>query len=300
MTLTLAALLLAVSAQDAKFSGPQAGEKTPGFKVFDVGSRQEVDYVADGKGGPAVIVFIHELTRPGAALMRALDEYGQIKQTRGLRTRFVSLSEDRDGAERHLPNVVKSLNLKSPMGISLDGREGPGSYGLNREVMLTILVARENKVTANFAIVSPNETDAPKIKDAIDAVLKVRGPAPTGSADELREQVMKLQDEVASLREEIAALRLKLDQAGRPAPRRGEMERPKEDEQLVNLCRRLIQQRAGQEQIDAAVKDIEAYIAGNDEFKKQYVAILTRVLDLKYGNEVGQAAMRKQLEKHGK
>jgi hypothetical protein len=91
-----------------------------------------------------------------------------------------------------------------------------------------------------------------------------------------------------------------MDQAGRPAPRRAEMEKPKEDEQLVNHCRRLIQQRAGQEQIDAAVKDIEAYIGNNEEFKKQYVAILTRVLDLKYGNEIGQAAMRKQLEKYGK
>ena len=298
MTLLLAALLLA---QDAKFSGPQPGEKTPGFKVFDVGSRQEVDTVAEGKGGPALYVFIHELTRPGAALMRALDEYGQVKQARGLRTQFVVLVEDRDAAERHIPNVVKSINLKCPMGISLDGKEGPGAYGLNREVMLTILVARDNKVAANFAIVSPNETDAPKIKAAVDEILKVRGPAPTGSADELREQVMKLQEEVASLREEIAMLRMKVEQANRPAPpRRGEMEKPKEDEQLVNLCRRLIQQRADHGQIDAAVKDIEAYIGNNDDFKKQYVAILTRVLDLKYGNEIGQAAMRKQLEKYGK
>ena len=292
--MTLIAFLLSFCPQDARFSGPQPGEKTAGFKVFDLGSRQEVDYVADGKGGPTLLVFIHELTRPGAALMRALDELGQIKQARGLRTLFVSLSEDRDGAERHLPNVIKSLNLKCPMGISLDGKEGPGSYGLNREVMLTILVARDDKVTANFPIVSPNETDAPKIKAAVDEILKVRGPAPTGSADELREQVMKLQEEVASLREELAALRLKV------APRRGEMEPPREDEQLVNLCRRLIQPKATQEQIEAAVKDIEAYIAESAEFRKQYAAILGRVLDLKYGNELGQAAMRKQLEKYGK
>src|SRR6185295_3027943 len=108
------------------------GEKTAAFKVFDVGSRQDVDYVADAKGAPTLIVFIHELSRPGAALMRALDDYGQVKQVRGLRLFFVSLAEDRDGAERHLPLVVKSLNLKSPIGISLDGREGPGAYGLNR------------------------------------------------------------------------------------------------------------------------------------------------------------------------
>jgi hypothetical protein len=300
MPLVLAAALLALAPQDVKFSGPQKGEKTPGFKVFDVGSRQDVDYVADGKGAPTLLVFIHELTRPGAALMRALDEHGQIKQARGLRTRFVSLSEDRDGAERHLPNVVKSINLKCPLGISLDGKEGPGAYGLNREVMLTILVARDDKVAANFAIVSPNETDAPKIKAAVDEILRVAGPAPTGSPDELREQVMKLQEELAALREELAALKLKLEQVARPQPRRGEMERPKEDEQLVNHCRRLIQQRASQEQLDAAVKDIEAYIGTNDDLRKQYVGILTRVLDLKYGNETGQATMRKQLEKHGK
>ena len=299
MNLAIAALLLLLGAQDPKFSGPQKGEKTPTFKVFDVGTRQDMDYIADGKGAPVVLVFIHELTRPGAALMRALDDYGQIKQGRGLRTQFISLSEDRDGAERHLPQVIKSINLKCPLGISLDGKEGPGAYGLNREVMLTIVVARDNKVAANFAIVSPNETDAPRIKAAIDEILKVAAPAPTGSAEELREQVLKLQEELASLREELTALRLKLEKTPAPA-RRAEMERPKEDEALVNQCRRLIQKAATQEQLDAAVKDIEAYIGVSDELKKQYAGILTRILDLKYGNDLGQAAMRRQLEKYGK
>ncbi len=301
MNLLTATLLLALAAQDPKFSGPQKGEKTPPFKVFDVGTRAESDFVGDTKGGPTVLVFIHDLTRPAAALMRALDEYGQIKQVRGLRTFFVSLSEDRDGAERRLPAVVKSINLRCPLGISLDGKEGPGAYGLNREVMLTILVARDNLVAANFAIVSPNETDAPRIKEAIDGILRVPGPAPSGSPDELRAEVLKLREEVATLREGLAALKLKLERGGGEGrPRRGEMERPKEDDRLVGMCRRLIQPQATQEDVDAAVKDIEAYAAGNDELRKQYAAILTRVLDLKYGNEIGQAAVRKQLEKYGK
>jgi hypothetical protein len=294
MALTLA-LLFSLSLQDPKLSGPQPGEKTPGFRVFDVGSRQEADYMADGKGAPAVLVFIHELTRPGAGLMRALDENGRIKQARGLRTLFISLSEDRDGAERHLPQVIKSLNLKCPMGISLDGKEGPGSYGLNREVMLTILVARDNKVTANFAIVSPNETDAPRIKAAIDEALKAAAQALPGTPEEVR-----LREELAAAREEIAALKIQLERTGEPGPRRGEMERPKEDETLVNHCRRLIQKAATQEQLDAAVKDIEAYIGTNETLRKQYLAILGRILDLKYGNELGQAEMRRQVEKHQK
>jgi len=294
MALTLA-LLFSLSLQDPKLSGPQPGEKTPGFRVFDVGSRQEADYIADGKGAPAVLVFIHELTRPGAGLMRALDENGRIKQARGLRTLFISLSEDRDGAERHLPQVIKSLNLKCPMGISLDGKEGPGSYGLNREVMLTILVARDNKVTANFAIVSPNETDAPRIKAAIDEALKAAAQALPGTPEEVR-----LREELAAAREEIAALKIQLERTGEPGPRRGEMERPKEDETLVNHCRRLIQKAATQEQLDAAVKDIEAYIGTSETLRKQYLAILGRILDLKYGNELGQAEMRRQVEKHQK
>jgi hypothetical protein len=294
MALTLA-LLFSLSLQDPKLSGPQPGEKTPGFRVFDVGSRQEADYIADGKGAPAVLVFIHELTRPGAGLMRALDENGRIKQARGLRTLFISLSEDRDGAERHLPQVIKSLNLKCPMGISLDGKEGPGSYGLNREVMLSILVARDNKVTANFAIVSPNETDAPRIKAAIDEALKAAAQALPGTPEEVR-----LREELAAAREEIAALKIQLERTGEPGPRRGEMERPKEDETLVNHCRRLIQKAATQEQLDAAVKDIEAYIGTNETLRKQYLATLGRILDLKYGNELGQAEMRRQVEKHQK
>lgn len=296
MGMLLAALLSTLATQDPKLSGPQPGEKTSGFKVFDVGRRQELDYIAEGKGAPTVLVFIHELTRPGGALMRALDEVGRIKQARGLRTLFISLSEDRDGAERHLPQVVKSLNLQCPLGISLDGKEGPGSYGLNREVMLTILVARENKVAANFAIVAPNETDAPRIKSAIDDVLKAGAQAQPGTPEELR-----LREELAAAREEIAALRIQLEKATQGAPpRRGEMERPKEDEALVNHCRRLIQRQATQDQLDAAVKDIDAYVGTNEDLKKQYRAILTRILDLKYGNEAGQAEMRRQLEKLGK
>jgi hypothetical protein len=300
----LFAALLAAQAADEKFSGPQKGEKTAGFVVFDVGARKELDFVAEGKGAPTLLVFIHELSRPGAALLRALDDHAQVKRVRGLRTLFVSLAEDRDGAERKLPMVVKSLQLKSPLGISVDGKEGPGAYGLNREVMLTVLVARGNKVHANFAILSPNETDAPRIKAAVDEVLAVPADPPAGTPEELQAEVLRLREEVLKLREEIAALKL---QAARPAPPPGAMRRPDappaeppRDERLVGMCRRLIQQGATQEDLDAAVKDIEAYIEGREDLRRQYAEILAKVLELKYGNDLGKAVIAKQLEKHRK
>ncbi len=304
MRIAIALILLSQAAQDAKFSGPQKGEKTPGFRVFDVGTRAEADYVAEWKGAPTVLVFIHELTRPGAQLMRAIDDTGQIKQARGLKTLFVSLSDDRDGAERKLPQVIKSISLKSPVGISVDGKEGPGAYGLNREVTLTVLVARDNKVAANFALLTPNATDAPKIDAAIDEVLKVPAPPPSGTPDELKAEVLRLREQVLALSEEVARLKLQLARAA-AAPQRvmerpGAAERPREDEKLVGLCRQLIQRDATAESLESAVKEIEAYIAGNATLAKQYADILGRIAELKYGNDLGQAAIRKQLEKHRK
>jgi len=315
MQVLLAALLLLApstvegtqAAADEKFSGPQKGEKTAGFVVFDVGVRKEVDFVGEGKGAPTLLVFIHELTRPAAGLMRALDDYSQVKQARGLRSLFVSLSEDRDGAERRLPQVVKSINLRSPLGISVDGKEGPGSYGLNREISLTILVAKGDKVHANFAILSPNETDAPKIKAAIDEVLAAPAESPTGTPDELKAEILRLREELMKLKEEMALLKL---QAQRPAAPAGAMRRPgapppapaepPKDERLVGMCRRLIQPNATQEELDAAVKDIEAYIEGKDDLRRQYAEVLAKVIELKYGNDLGKAVMAKQLEKHKK
>ena len=59
-----------------------------------------------------------------------------------------------------------------PIGISPDGLEGPGVYGLNRKVALTILLGKEDRVTANFALVQPSlAADAPRIGAAIHSLL---------------------------------------------------------------------------------------------------------------------------------
>lgn len=155
-----------VAADDPVFSGPQPGEKFSPFKVLQFsGPRagEELELLAGDKTTPTVLVFVHEATRPGLQLMRPIDLYGAKLAMEGCATHFVWLTADRSKAEDYLRNARNSLNLKSPISISLDGVEGPGNYGLNRKVALTIVVAKDNKVVANFAIVQPNETDAPKV-----------------------------------------------------------------------------------------------------------------------------------------
>ena len=53
------------------------------------------------------------------------------------------------------------------MALSPDGAEGPGNYGLNKDCLMTIVTAQDNKVVANFALVQPGIADAPKVLAAL-------------------------------------------------------------------------------------------------------------------------------------
>ena len=57
------------------------------------------------------------------------------------------------------PAALKQITQHVPenvlVGISPDGREGPGNYGLNRNVAQTIIIAKDGKVLHNFAFTQP-------------------------------------------------------------------------------------------------------------------------------------------------
>jgi hypothetical protein len=190
------------AADEEVFSGPQVGEKLTGFKVLGVYGDQEgkqVDFVSAAAGKPMLLIFMHDLTRPSAALTRALGAYAQPKAKEGLHCGVVWLAADRSQTEQYLKQARQSLNLAAPVGMSLDGAEGPGSYGLNRKVALTVLVAKDNQVTANFALVQPALTDGPKILAEVAKLIDARPPtleevqqlagARNAAADRLRERL---------------------------------------------------------------------------------------------------------------
>jgi hypothetical protein len=173
------ALSAAKAADEPIFSGPQVGEKITGFKVLGVYGDQEgkeLDFVAAAAGKPTLLIFMHDLTRPSAALTRALCSYAQPKAKDGLYCAVVWLAADRSQTEEYLKRAKQSLNLTAPVGISLDGAEGPGSYGLNRKVALTVLVAKDNQVTANFALIQPALTDGPKILAEVARLIDAKPP----------------------------------------------------------------------------------------------------------------------------
>jgi len=114
---------------------------------------------------------------------RMVCEYAATKKTDGLTGGLIFLTGDATGVADWLKVATAALPKGVTVGIAEGGAEGPGAYGLNRKVQLTVLVAKDNKVTANFALVQPSaESDAPKIAEAIAAAVGAKAP----TAEELQ------------------------------------------------------------------------------------------------------------------
>jgi hypothetical protein len=284
------ALLTTARCEENVYSGPQPGEKTTPFKSVELrgeGSGKERDIIGEHKGAPTTLIFVHGVERSMAPLMTVLDEYGQERKD-ALRTEFVFLSGDRLSSQQRLPLVGQSLRLRSPMSLSADGAEGPGNYGLNKECLMTVIVARENKVAANFALVQPGMTDASKI---ISAIANTIGDTNPPAAEMLRERRGR-----GSARME----------PGQPQERQGGMtNRPRDtlpgaaptDEKLVGLLRQFIQRSNDEATVDKVLAEVEKYVGGNESLTRQTIDGWTRVLYLKYGTEYAQKAGQTWLEK---
>jgi hypothetical protein len=290
-TIILALTLLTQMSQEKVYSGPQKGEKTPGFKVVDMNSDrkgQEVDYVAEWKGAPTLIVFVHELTRPVAQLLRKLDEHRTRRAD--LRSIIVLLGEDPDKNERYAPVLQGIMKYKSVLAVSSEGKEGPGSYGLNRDVQVTVVVAKDNVVTGNWAITSPNETDAPAICKTIDDTMGFQEPKP-----DLEARVAALEKEIRELKEMVDRLLKQQPPAAKPE-RRLPGAAPK-DATLNGLMRKMINRERTNDEIDATLTEMEEYVQGKPDLEKELVDGFILLRELKYGTEHAQKVIRDYLER---
>ena len=186
------------TAQDQQFSGPLPGEKLLGFKVrgfFEPNAGKELDFVQQANGKPIILVFIHDANRQSLRFTQVLTNFSVGLE--GTHTGVVWLSDDVTDAENFLKRSGHALARKAPTGISLDGREGPGAYGLNRNVTLTVLVGKENRVSENFALVQPSiQADLPQI---LQAIAKVVGGEPATLEDLLIVSNYKLQGPLSLL-----------------------------------------------------------------------------------------------------
>lgn len=265
-TLLLIGLATSLFAADEPvFSGPQVGEKVGPFEIqLLIGEKkgEKADPVAAAKDAPTLLVFIHKVTRPSIALVRTITDYAATRKKDGLHTATVMLTGDVTETENFVKRASHALPKKNPLGVYTKGAEGPGAYGLNRNVTLTVVVANEGKATANFALIQPSvQADAMKIATAISKTLGDKKP-PT----------------------------MKDLNLGRQQP----------DATMVNLrplIVPLIQKDATPKQVEEAAQAIEAAFKKNPAMKTKVNEIANRIINAgkleNYGTPEAQAWLKK-------
>lgn len=233
------------AANEPLFSGPQVGEPLVPFEatfVFGEDAGRDVDVLESIKDAPTLLVFVHQITRPSIALTRLVIDYASTKDEDGLHSRLIFLSKDPTETEAWFRRARHALPKGvSPM-ISIDGMEGPGAYGLNRKMTLTVLVAREGKVVANFPLIQPSvQADAAKVGQAIEKALG-RDLTPTLSEMGFTERNM---------------------------PKRGPAQSPEYDGIYRQKMSPVIQKTATPEEVAAAATEVEQFAAKNPWFKQR-------------------------------
>ena len=274
---------------DPIFSGPQLGETLPRLKVTSIAGESEgrpFDPIAESKGQPITLVFIHELTRPGFGLMRAVTQFAAGRKARGMSVAVVFLTDDATATAKWSKNVQRMLSPDVKYGMSMEGKEGPGAYGLNRNVIVTVLVGNQGKVTGNFALVQPQlQVDGPKI---LEAVAAVSGGGKVPSMAELETRY-----------------------AGRSGMARGKLNsgpvkgagNTQRDPKLTGMLRSVINKQATDQEVRQAAIKVEQYVTGNEIAKRELARIVTTVVNSdrleNYGTPEAQKVLQGWLLKYG-
>jgi hypothetical protein len=163
-------------------SGPSVGTKLTPVKCYATTGAlagQEFDAAELLGNAPCALLFINELTRNTAPVLRGLDSLTTEFSILGFKSFTIMLSGDRTASEAQLKRVNGSLRAANPIALSIDGAEGPGNYALNRKAALTVIFAKEGKVTQSLALTDTGPNDVPVLRKAI---VTLTGELPTDPA----------------------------------------------------------------------------------------------------------------------
>ena len=210
---------------------------------------------------PVMLVFINGLTRPSVGLARVLMKYAESHKD--AHSALIFLSDDFPAMKARLARARHALPTRQVLGVSPDGKEGPGPYGLNRNVAMTVLVGKSGKTTANFALVQPSiQVDGPKIAKALHEAVGAAGKPPTAA---------------------------QLSQAAGMATDRRRSE-------LTGLLRRLIQKDNTEADVEAAAAALRRHLKKSPAAEKELREIVARIVSAGRLDQYGTEAAREVLK----
>jgi hypothetical protein len=261
------------AAGEPLFSGPQVGEELMPFEAQAAfGNSEKKGVLEDTTDSPILIIFVHQVTRPSIGLSRLLMQFAATKERDGLKSRLVFLTDDVTETTALLNRSRHALPPGVMPLIWTEGIEGPGTYGLNRKMTLTVLIGSKGVVTANFPLIQPSvQTDAPKIGHEIVKVLG-GSDAPT-----LREM---------GYREPRAAMR--------------QARQSEHDAIYRQMLAPVINKNATAEDVVAAAAEVEEFAAENAWFRQRVYDASRRISESPRLKDYGTMEAQEYLKKWAK
>ena len=167
----LSLILCCASAFADVTSGPEVGKPVEGFQVEAVvgdSAGQTVDPVAARGTKTTVYAFVptDKWSRPCARFLKKLD--GEIGSVNEAKVVAVWLTADAQAAKDYLPKAQQSLSFtKTDLTVFKGDAAGPGTWGVNTDADVTVVVVKDGKATATFGFVSVNDTVVEQVMQAV-------------------------------------------------------------------------------------------------------------------------------------
>ncbi|MEZ5966143.1 MAG: hypothetical protein R3F56_20065 [Planctomycetota bacterium] len=309
-------------------SGPEAGSDLGKAQVYaPTGARAGTTFDAAAVigQGPGALLFVGELNRNVAPLVRGLDRLAAAHGLQGFHACTVLLASDRTAAEQQVERASPALALTYPMVVSVDGVDGPGSYGLDRKCTATLVLADKGKVVRSVGYTDTGAQDVPQLAGWVTAMT---GPLPEDVGGTRALLARKYPNADGELLDLTAALLVQTrrqaarettrmgganDRRGAPPDRRPpvagadapDRERARagkapDDPELRKLLRAIVQQSATEQDLDAAFRDIDARVGSDADLERQAVAMFELVASRGYGSEAAQKRCAAYVDAHQK
>lgn len=173
LAFALVGLVSFTVAEDIK-SGLKVGEDIGAFDVTKLAGAEK-DGVASGKqlcyrcrngSKPQVMIFTRSSDEKVVALVKKLDESLAKNSDKQLRAFVNYMGENKEGAADAAKKLCASSKAENvPFVVPNEFENGPADYGISAKAEVTILVAKDGKVTANHAFAKAKEVD-------VDSVIK--------------------------------------------------------------------------------------------------------------------------------
>ena len=160
------------------YSGPQAGETLPSFKVIGLsGALEGVEFDPAARAGDKLhlLIFGKEARTFGRFLGNLGRQLDTIERNSGRawEMSFIVVNDDPNDVESKFEAVARSFPASLAAGLSVDGAEGPPAYGLNRNMTATVIVAKGGVVVHSLPYPQDGFYSDPYILGALASVMEV-------------------------------------------------------------------------------------------------------------------------------